>query len=339
MDVRRVQMTGGSSYIITLPKQWIQANHIQKNDSLHLRIQADGSLILAPNQLQEQAPREIEFKARAIKKPTYLLQQLIGAYIAGYTTLKITSTPRITVDERNIIRSFTQLAIGPEVVEETDASVTLKDLLNPTEMPLDRTLKRMHIIAKGMLEDAMRALENKDLLLAQDVDSRDNDVDRLHWLLARQYNMLLQNMSLAEKMNLTIGMASTSALIGRIMERIADHIVKIAQYIPIIIDAKIEQKIITQLLEASNLALQIFNQSINAFFKKDINASNETIESVKELETLCESINTLILKQKGRIVLSLGYMVDSIRRIGEYAEDISENVINYLVAEHPSQSR
>jgi len=335
MDVRRVQMTGGSSYIITLPKQWVQSHQIKKNDSLHLYVQADGSLLLTPKILQERTQREIEFKARSIQKPAYLLQQLIGAYIAGYTTLKITSTSRITVDERNIIRSFTQLAIGPEVVEETDTSVTLKDLLNPTEMPLDRTVKRMHIIVKGMLEDAMRALETKDALLAHDVDSRDNDVDRLHWLLARQYNILLQNVSLAEKMNLTIGMASTCFLIGRIMERIADHVVKIAQYIPNVIEARIDPKIIDQMLFASTLALDIFNKSINAFFKKDINASNETIESVKHLETLCEKINTLILKQKGSIVLSIGYMVDSIRRIGEYAEDISENVINYLVAEHP----
>jgi phosphate uptake regulator len=336
MDIRRVQMTGGSSYIITLPKQWVQSQQIKKNDSLHLHVQADGSLLLTPKILQEKSQREIEFKTRSIKNPTFLLQQLIGAYIAGYTTLRITSTPRITVDERNVIRSFTQLAIGPEVVEETDATVTLKDLLNPTEMPLDRTLKRMHIIVKGMLEDTMRALQTKDTALAQDVDSRDNDVDRLHWLLARQYNILLQNVRLAEKMNLTIGMASACFLIGRIIERIADHIVKIAKHIPSIIDAKIDPKIIDQMLSASALALDIFNQSLNAFFKKDINASNETIESVKQLETLCESINTHILKQKGSIVLSIGYMVDSIRRIGEYAEDISENVINYLVAEHPA---
>lgn len=335
MDVRRVQMTGGSSYIITLPKHWVQSHQIKKNDSLHLYVQADGSLLLTPKILQERTPREIEFKARSIKNPTYLLQQLIGAYIAGYTTLRITSTSRITVDERNIIRSFTQLAIGPEVVEETDTSITLKDLLDPTEMPLDRTVKRMQIIIKGMLEDAMRALQAKDTLLAQDVVSRDNDVDRLHWLLARQYNIILQNVTLAEKMNLTVGMASTCFLIGRIMERIADHVVKITHYIPNIIDAKIDQKVIDQMLSSSSLALSIFNKSLTAFFKKDITASNETIESVKQLETLCESINTLILKQKGSIVLSIGYMVDSIRRIGEYAEDISENVINYLVAEHP----
>ncbi|MCX6671773.1 MAG: phosphate uptake regulator PhoU [Euryarchaeota archaeon] len=234
---------------------------------------------------------------------------------------------------RNVIRSFTQLAIGPEVVEETDTSIMLKDLLNPTEMPLDRTIKRMYIIVKGMHEDAMRALQTKDKPLANDVLSRDNDVDRLHWLVARQYNILLQNVSLAEKMNITIGMASTCFLISRIIERIGDHIVRIAQNIPNLVDNSLDRKIIDRILVASTLSLDIFNKSISSFFQKDIKASNETIESVAKLESLCEEINALALQQKGIVAISIGYIIESIRRVGEYAEDISENVINYLINE------
>jgi len=37
------------------------------------------------------------------------------------------------------------------------------------------------------------------------------------------------------------------------------------------------------------------------------------------------------LQEKGVTVISIGYIVDSIRRVGEYAEDISETVINYAI--------
>ncbi len=114
-------------------------------------------------------------------------------------------------------------------------------------MPLDRTIKRMHIIVKGMHEDVMRALQTKDITLAEDVLSRDNDVDRLHWLVARQYNILLQNANLAEKMNITIGMASTCFLISRIIERIGDHVVRIAQNVPTLIDSNLDRKIIDKI--------------------------------------------------------------------------------------------
>lgn len=234
---------------------------------------------------------------------------------------------------RNIIRSFTQLAIGPEVIEETDTIVILKDLHNPTEMPLDRTIKRMHIIVKGMNEDAMRVLLTKDKVLADDVLSRDNDIDRLHWLVARQYNILLQNVSLAEKMDISIGMASTCFLISKIIERIGDHVVRITQNIANLNENTVERKIIGRIREANTIAIDIFNKSMSSFYQKDLKASNEIIESVTKLETLCEEINTLALQQKGIVAVSIGYIIESIRRIGEYAEDISENVINYLVCE------
>ena len=81
------------------------------------------------------------------------------------------------------------------------------------------------------------ALQNKDKNLAGDVLSRDDDIDRLNWLVARQYNIILQNVSLAGKMDTTIGMASTCFLISRIIERIGDHVVRIARYVPKIVES------------------------------------------------------------------------------------------------------
>jgi phosphate uptake regulator len=338
MEIRRVQITGGSSYIITLPKEWIRTMNIKKNDQLGISIQSDGTLLLNSKITQEQLQRIKEFNVSRIPKPTYLLQLLVGAYISGYTSIKIISPSRMPTTIRNVIRSFTQLAIGPEVVEETDATVTLKDLLNPMEMPLDRTIKRMHIIVNGMYEDTIRALQTKDKNLAGDVLSRDDDVDRLHWLVARQYNIILQNVSLAGKMNITIGMTSTCFLISRIIERIGDHVVRIAQNVPKLVDSDLNKQTMDRILSASYLSLDIFNKSMGAFFKKDIKASNETMESVTELELLCEEINAIALKQKGIVAINVGYVVESIRRIGEYAEDISENVINYLVTEEQKVS-
>ncbi len=333
MQIRRVQVTGGSSYSITLPKDWIVSHRIKKNDPLSINLQSDGTLLLSPKTTQEQVESIKEFNVSSISKPTYLLQLLIGAYISGYTSIKIISSSRIPTEIRNVIRSFTQLAIGPEIVEETDASVMLKDLLNPMEMPLDRTIKRMHIIVKEMYEDSMRAFQIKDKNLAGDVLSRDDDVDRLNWLVARQYNIILQNVSLTGKMNITISMASTCFLISRIIERIGDHIVRIAQNIPKLVDSNLNKKTMDRILSASTLSLDILNKSIDSFFKKDVKASNKTMDSVAKLELLCEEINAIALKQNSIVAIHVGYVVESIRRIGEYSENISENVINYLVTE------
>lgn len=331
MEIRRIQMTGGSSYIITLPKEWIKASNIKKNDPIGLLTQSDGTLLITSKMKQEQLYKVKEFDTSKISKQTFLLRQLVGAYIAGYTSIIIKSQSRMSADIRNVIRTFTQTTIGQEIVEETDNSITLKDLVNPIEMPLDRTMKRMQIIVKGMHEDAIKALKTNNKELAQEVILRDTEVDRLHWLVARQYNMILQNVSLSEKMNITISLASTYFLISRIIERIGDHIVRISGNIQNLNFTKQNTKIINKIDQAASLSIDVFLKSISAFFRKDIKSSNENIDSVVELEKICEEINTLALKEKGIIAISIGYIVESIRRIGEYAEDISENVINYLI--------
>jgi phosphate uptake regulator len=333
MEIRRVQLTGGSSYIITLPKEWVKSVNIKKNDPLGVLIQSNGTLLITPKMTEGQTQRIKEFDVNDKTNQTYLLRQLIGAYISGYTSVKISSSKRISPDARTTIRKFTQTTIGQEVVEETDTSITIKDLVNPTEMPFNNTIKRMYIIVKGMHEDAMRALETGNKALAEDVLLRDNDVDRLHWLVARQYNIILQNVSFAEKMKINMEMSSTYLLISRIIERIGDHIVRISQSVINLIDGEIDRKIVDLIQPASNLALGIFSKSIGAFFRKDLQASNENIESVKKIEKLCKEINTFALQEKGVTVISIGYIVDSIRRVGEYAEDISETAINYIVGE------
>ena len=103
-----------------------------------------------------------EFKVNEKTDQNELFRNLIGAYISGFNSIHISSKTRISPQTRSIVRKFTQIVIGQEIVEETDQTITLKDLLNPAEMPFHRTIKRMHIMVKGMYEDALLSLKNND---------------------------------------------------------------------------------------------------------------------------------------------------------------------------------
>jgi phosphate uptake regulator len=335
MEIRRVQMTGGSSYIVTLPKDWINNLNIQKNDPIGFVRQSDGTLLITPKMSREETQRIKSFNVGEMTNQDFLFRSLIGAYITGYNSIHLKSKIRMPPPIRITVRNFTQTTIGQEVVEETDNLIVLKDLLNPAEMPFHKTIKRMHIMIKQMYDDAMFSLKNKDKKLAEDILKRDSEIDRLHWLVARQHNIIQRNVNFAEKMETTSEYATTVFLISRILERIGDHIVRITQNVIRLLDKKkFDNILLEKIEEASDLSLQILNKSIGSFSKKDIKEANENIASVKYLEKKCEEINTLALKQEPEDTIPLGYIIESIRRIGEYAEDISEHVINYLVGEN-----
>ena len=183
------------------------------------------------------------------------------------------------------------------------------------------------------------ALETHNHTLATDVINRDMDSDRLNWLIARQTNMIMQNPSLSRKMEVSVGMAMYYHIISRIIERIGDHAVRIAENAQPVLDVDLDPKIMTALKKANVLSMAIFDKSIISFFNADIKEAHKTIESVATLEHVCGDISNMAFKQETVAAISISYVAESIRRAGEYSADISENVINYIVEEDRSLHR
>ena len=340
MEIRRVQMTGGSSFVVTLPKDWVQEMRIKKNDPVGLIVQSDGTLLVTKNTTDEPLQRVKEIDSSHITDPAFLFRILIGTYISGFNVVRITSKQRFPPFVRSVVRDFTQMTIGQEVVEETDTQISVKDLLNPAEMPFDNTIKRMFVIVKNMHGDAIVAIETHNRNLANDVINRDMDSDRLNWLIARQTNMIMNNTGLSRKMEISVGMVMYYNLISRIIERIGDHAVRIVENAQPIIDMDLDKKITTSIRKASNLSREIFDRSIISFFNTDLKEAHKNIESITSLENICGDISNMALKQETMAAISISYIAESIRRSGEYAGDISENAINYIVEEAaPSRRR
>jgi len=333
METRKVQFTGGSSYVITLPIEWIRSMNITKNSPLSIKFQPDGSLLILPQTTEESRVKELELNTDDIQDPTFLFRCLVGSYIAGHTAVRITSSGRLTPSTRKAARDFTLMTVGQQIVDETDSSILIKDLLNPGEMPFDNSLKRMYVIIKTMYQDVLTAVKTKDTLLAQDIIIRDNEIDKLQWLISRQFHLLLHDPSLAEKMHVTLGQALNFLVVSRILERVGDHGVRIAQHLQNIIDRDIESSIITDITSSTELVMHILDSSMQALFSGDLVKANDTIQMVEKLEVLSDSITSVALQKKGTLALSLGYIAESIRRAGEYAADISETIINQLIEE------
>ncbi|MCX6686955.1 MAG: AbrB/MazE/SpoVT family DNA-binding domain-containing protein, partial [Methanoregula sp.] len=104
MEIRRVQFTGGSSYVLTLPKEWIDAQKIKKNDPLGIEIQSDGTLLVTKTIEHEPLQRKLDIPVDGITEPAYLFRLLIGAYISGITTIVITSKERLPPFVRVVVR-------------------------------------------------------------------------------------------------------------------------------------------------------------------------------------------------------------------------------------------
>jgi len=330
IETRKVQKTGGSSYIISLPKVWIDKHGVENHDTLGILSQPDGNLLITPQIDTEKLIKIKEIIVDDFKDDNYLFRILIGVYIMGFSKIIIKSSKKFEPFIRDCIANFTQIAIGPEVVEESNNFIVIKDLLNPTEMPLEKTIKRIYILVTDMHIDAIKSFETGDTGLAKEVIKRDNDVDRLHWLIGRQSHIVLRDIILCQKMGLTLEQANHFQQISRFLERVGDHAVRIAKNVLLIDYKKIEKDLIKNILKASKLSLELLNRSLDAWLQKNILLANENIERIKELISTTEKIS-LNTTNSVEFSIAIGYIIESIRRTGEYAGDISEIIINNLV--------
>ncbi|MDO5844954.1 MAG: phosphate uptake regulator PhoU [Methanocorpusculum sp.] len=333
MEIRKIQMTGGSSYVLSLPKTWVTERNIKKNDPIGVVAQADGTLLITPNIHYDSTARLKEFALKDYSDPDTLLRSLIGAYISGFTMIRISSAGRIPPKVRQVVRKFTQMTIGQEVAEESDNSIVLKDILNPSEMPFENTLRRMYVIVKAMHEDGLYSLEQGKRELAEDVAARDTDVDRLHWLIHRQFSLIVENPALSLKMEITPVLAATYYQISRIVERVGDHAVLIAQSSLVLVDKGIDRQLVSKLAALGDSSLDVFNKSIQAIYSGTIRSANKIISDADELEPQYHTLADSTRKMKVQEAIAVNQIIQSLHRITEYSADIAEILINRMVAE------
>ncbi|MFW9915638.1 MAG: PhoU domain-containing protein [Candidatus Thorarchaeota archaeon] len=336
MEIRKVQLTGGSSYIVTLPKAWIDKLGIKVKDPLGIIVQPDDSLLITAHISEEKQQRTKYLTVTPNENPAFFFRSLIGAYIAGFSMIQVTSADNLPLFVRDEVNKFLHMTIGQAIVDETEASIRIRDLLNPTEMPLETTIRRMHTIVKGMCTDAILALKDSNEELANSIISRDDDVDQLHWLIARQHYLALNDPNLARKMKVPILLATKYSKISKSLERIGDHAVKMAEStleIISLLDKERSKSILDRIKSANEYSLSILDESIHSFLKRDMRRANESIESLGRLRSQCKEIHSRAMRQEGVVAIAIDSIVESVGRIGEYAEDISESVIDYIISE------
>ena len=331
MDTRKVQKTGGSTFIVSLPKKWVNEIGIKNGDSIGFMQQPDGSMLLSPKITEKKTSRRKIVNVEGMESE-HLLRKMISIYMAGYNIIDLKADKRMVPEAREAIRNFTKNVIGPEIIEETTNSVTLHDLVEPGDLPLDKGVGRMYLITKSMHTDALTALKESDTSLAGDVIARDNEVNRLYWLVIKQYNLLLNDPGFGAKIGTNPNEALAYLLIARIIERIADHAGKIAESVKQLEEERIDKRIMQDLLEASRIALEIVERSVSAFYTKNINECNKAIDSSKDLVKIRENLMRKVAGTKSTVAVPLAYIIESIDRTGFYGTDIAEIAINHIVA-------
>lgn len=231
-ETRKVQFTGGSTYIISLPKSWIEQNQVKKGSFIKIRAGEGGLLTIDPSTaITEKKSDEASIIIRQNDEADMVTRKIVAAYLAGYNSIKVASEKhQLTSKQRQEIKTFVRrMFVGTEIVTDSANQLVLQVLLNYPELTIQSALRRMSIIATSMHKDAILGLKTNDKQLAKEIISADNEVDRFNLYVIRLLRIAIQNPRIIKEIGLVDGNDCLGyRIVTKSIERAADHAVNIA---------------------------------------------------------------------------------------------------------------
>jgi len=334
-EMRKLQVTGGSTYVLSLPKEWVTQNKLKKGSSLLIREEENGVLSILPPEMGKPERREEAFIEVSPKdNPNALTRKAVAAYLVGYSIIHIRAKgqQQLSSRQRNTLKTFARrLLVGTEIVTDTSTELTLQVLLSYPELSVPSALRRMCIITSSMHKDAITALKKLDSQLAEDVIATDNEVDRFHLYIIRQLKMAVQNPRIIKEIGLTNPRDCLGyRLITKTVERTADHAANIARNI-LPLKKRLDEKALEKIERMSELAISSFETAIESLFTREFDVAENIIERTKEI-TFLEEEAVLFLRKIGmQEITNVRLIIESVTRAAEYASDIAEIVLNLTV--------
>lgn len=354
LGYRRVQCTGRGSFIISLPKEWVEDLGLKRGSEIAFTMEPDSKLLLVPRKIMEKEGIESASKLKEYlinvdpKEPLQSILRMIRAlYAIGADIIRVRfKNYQDAAKYKNEIKNLARdKFLGSEVIDETQDEITLQILIKHSEFPIEKAVRRMAIVALAANRDAIAALKDRSNALFDSVINSHNDVNRLGLYIVRQLKygiernlyrelgfktpkeFLLYRIAVNDIENISNNAMNLINHLGTLQKLINDQ--------TLFIRDPIDEEIYNQLVDFSTKTQQLYDDSIRALFKREYKDAEKLISKRDSLMPLENELIMLMSSKKidPNILSVLRLIFDSCRRIMDYSQNMAELTLNRTVEE------
>lgn len=323
MEYRKIQKIGGSSYSVTLPREWVKKNNLKEGSIVFLHENEKNEIVIRKEKEELSDRSEYILKVDEDTEPEYFFRKIISVYLSGARIIIIVSDKVINENIRRIVEKAKDLLMGVEVIEDSGNRIFIQDLSDITDLSMEKMLSRLFLMGNSMIKDAERSLFEGNTELAKDVIERDLHIDRIYLLISKQFYFMLKKPDFLSEAGIDLSKAFNIRTVAKYVERICDHAEKIAS---ITIDNQGNVLgIMDEVRKWFRYAEDVFNSAAKSYSDGDEHLANDTIERSGIL------YNEISEWMKGDGLKSTYYLFrvsEDLGRILKYSSDICETTIN-----------
>lgn len=333
---RKLQLAGGTTYMISLPRRWVLSHQLRPGDTLY--VDQIGDSITFRAQGTDRAPtRTMEIDAPTDGPDAHLLRNLIAAYIAGYGVVHLRFPPGDGTSARRVAREFCRLVTGPVIVEEDRAHVTIQDLSDAAEVNAGRYVRRMHAVVRAMLSEAVDVFLSGDTARAGALAEREREVDRLYWMVAKRHRFG------AERSTASPTAADEEAFrafrpVAKLLERTGDQAVRIARTRRRGKEraARPEGEPARELRQLTEQVIALLDDAVLALASGDATIAHRTIDGERACGEALRAFGERLSEIEGTDLLAWTGVLGALDRAAGDARDVAEQAVDVAVDRGPA---
>jgi len=305
--------------LVSLPKEWIDANKLGK--SAQVEIETTQNNLSIRTQQKKRPSKEIEI-SYPLPKGESIVPNITGAYLLGYDIIKIIAKSPISVTDRESVRASMRRLVGMEIVDEDATNISVQFLLDETSVNPQKILKRMSSIALGMFSDVVLSLKSGDQTNLETVANRDAEINRQYFLLVRLIRSTIMDSRLAMIFNLENIDILDYRIAANTLEIAGDTVVELSQSLMKSNLSKVEQKRIHDFAKDME---EIQTKSIESFISNNRTLAINAITLQKINSEKISKIRSS-LENKKQIPLAFFDVIYMLEKILQSWSDITDLV-------------
>lgn len=328
VEPRKIQLLGGSTYTVSIPRRWVDRLGIEPGDFVSLQLTKDGNLLIR----SKSAPRPSEKRGTLDPSglsPDEIQQRLLGLYLAGYQRIEVHRDPKIDPEALSAIRDLPRRVSGLELVHETQSTAILEDIIDPTRFSMKMALDRMYSLLRSSMVRIVDGFLGKDERGLAESFARLEDVERLSWIVMKQQRMIVEEPVLAIDLNLDVADSPSYALCAQHLKAMARTCREILDLMAELTKLKVEKSALLECVEIGNSVISMCDKGLFAFTRGDLNTATECISSLPILEERITEVRKYVAKPvSGELrcapCLAIGSVLELLRRLARLVTTVAE---------------
>ena len=315
---RRLQKIG-SSILVSLPKEWVDANNLEKSNQVE--IETNQNNLSIRTQLSKRPSKEIEI-SYPLPKGESIVPTITGAYLLGFDIIKIIGKLPISISDRESVRGSMRRLVGMEIIDEDATKIAVQFLLDETSVNPQNILKRMSSIALGMFSEVVLSLESGDKTNLETIANRDAEINRQYFLLVRLIRSTIMDTRLAGIFNLENIDILDYRIAANTLEIAGDTVVELSQSL---IKSNLSKVEIKKLHDFAKDMGEIQIKSIDSFISNNRTLAINAITLQRNNSTKISKIRSS-LESKKQISLAFFDLIYMFEKILQSWSDITDLV-------------